>query len=114
MTKLEFEGQIHAALKMLYRQWILGGILVSVALLIPLVGLFWLLDSNPSRLPVFFAIALPLDTAILVWWAYFVRSSFRKNSVECASCNRYVGLLQWRTVLASGRCENCNAHMFDV
>ena len=114
MTKSEFEAQIRIARVATRKAMISRALLVNAALLIPVIGMFWLLNTNPSQLPVFFAVALPLSTIVIVWWAYFIGKVFRRDSVQCSSCSRYVGALQWRKVLASGKCSNCDSQLFEA
>jgi hypothetical protein len=114
MTKSGFEAQIRVARIATRKATNSRALLVNAILLIPVIGMFWLLNTNPSQLPVFFAFALPLSTVVIIWWVNYTGKIFRKSSVQCSSCSRYVGALQWRRVLASGRCSNYHSQVFEV
>jgi hypothetical protein len=74
--------------------------------------MFSLVKSEPTQLPRFFAIALPLCTASIVAWALYIGRTFARNSPACPSCGRHVRMLQRRRVFTNGKCTYCNGQIF--
>ncbi len=114
MDKVAFVKEIARALTETRRTLRRRGLL-SILLQLPLViGIFVLLRLQPSRTEMLwyclsaFAICNVVTASLVV----SVNRSFIRNSPVCPACQRAVGTMTWRKVLASGKCVHCGALLY--
>lgn len=116
MDKAAFITQINGALAQARRTIRRGGI-IAILIQGPIVILMFVLvraHSTDTAMVTYFAIALPISTAVVVALIVAINKSFARSAPVCPSCERAVGLFTWRRAVASRKCPHCKAALFET